>query len=113
MLPPLMLEWIFDVPKGSPQIWQVTSLTSNTKGHLLSQPRGVSASLTLTLLRYSELKWYGNLNVEYEFHVDSLDTAGASGDALGLLVGSCWDEFGASTDGVGMLEVGPGTLVEK
>lgn len=46
------------------------------------QPRRVDASLTLTLLRYSELKWYGNLNVEYKFNVDSLDTEGVSGDAV-------------------------------
>ena len=102
MLPPLMPEWIFDVPKGSPQIWQVTSLTSNTEGHPLSQPRRVDASLTLTLLRYSELKWYGNLNVEYKFNVDSLDTEGVSGDAVWLLLGSCWDELGASSDVVGI-----------
>ena len=113
MLPPLMPEWSFDVPKGSPQIWQVTSLTSNKEGHPLSQPIRVDASLTLTLLRYSELKWYGNLNVEYKFNVDSLDTEGVSGDAVRLLLGSCWDELGASSDVVGMLEVIPGVNVEK
>lgn len=112
MLPPLMPEWSFDVPKGSPQIWQVTSLTSKKEGHPLSQPIRVDASLTLTLLRYSELKWYGNLNVEYKFNVDSVDTEGVSSDAVWLLLGSCWDELGASSDVVGMLEVIPGVNVE-
>ena len=65
------------------------SLTSNTEGHSLSQPRRVDASLTLTLLRYSELKWYGNLNVEYNFNVACLDTEVASGDVVGRLLGSC------------------------
>ena len=93
MLPPLMPEWSFDVPKGSPQIWQVTSLTSNEEGHPLSQPRRVDASLTLTLLRYSELKWYGNLNVEYKFNVDSLDTGSfkwCSVTVVGLLLRWAW-----------------------
>jgi len=44
--------------------------------------------------------------VEYKFNVASLDTKGDSGDAVGLLLGSCRDELGASTDEVGMLEVG-------
>ena len=78
--------WIFDVTKGSPQIWQVTSLTSHSEGHPLSQPRGVDASFTLTLLiKYSELKWHGNLNVDYRFNASSLDTEGASGDVVGIL----------------------------
>jgi len=45
--------------------------------------------------------------VEYKFNVVSLDTEGASGDAVGLLLGSCQDELGASTDVVDLLEVGP------
>ena len=63
-------------------------------------------------MRYSELKWYGNLNVEYKFTVDSLDTEGASGDAVGLFLASFWDELGASTDLVDMLEVGPGGVTD-